>query len=180
MRQFPEISETFRGFIEKQKIFFVGTAAPYGRVNIAPKGMDSLRVLGPRRIVWLNLTGGENESAAHLRETARMTLMWCAFDGSPMILRAYGTAAVIHPRDPAWAELARLFPMLPGARQIFDVAVELVLRSCGMGVSLFEYRGQREALVQWAAKLGDGGIREFWRKNNQISLDGKSTGIFED
>jgi hypothetical protein len=141
--------------------------------------MDSLRVLGPRRIVWLNLTGGENESAAHLRETARMTLMWCAFDGSPMILRAYGTAAVIHPRDPAWAELARLFPTLPGVRQIFDVAVELVLRSCGMGVPLFECRGQREALVQWAAKLGDSGIREFWKKNNQISLDGKPTGLFE-
>jgi predicted pyridoxine 5'-phosphate oxidase superfamily flavin-nucleotide-binding protein len=88
MRQFQEITEGFRGFIEKQKVFFVGTAAPDGRVNISPKGMDTLRVLGPRRLVWLNLTGGENESAAHLRETARMTLMWCAFEGSPMILRA--------------------------------------------------------------------------------------------
>jgi hypothetical protein len=179
MRQFPEITEHFRGFIEKQKIFFVGTAAPDGRVNIAPKGMDTLRVLGPRRIVWLNLTGGENESAAHLRETARMTLMWCAFDGSPMILRAYGAAIVIHPRDPSWQELARLFPALPGARQIFDLTVELVLRSCGMGVPLFEFRGPREALVRWAEKIGDSGIREFWQQNNQVSLDGKPTGLLE-
>jgi hypothetical protein len=129
--------------------------------------------------VWLNLTGGENESAAHLRETARMTLMWCAFEGSPMILRAYGTAAVIHPRDPAWEELARLFPMLPGARQIFDLTVDLVLRSCGMGVPLFEFRGQREALVQWAEKIGDSGIKQFWQQNNQVSLDGKPTGLLE-
>jgi hypothetical protein len=179
MRQFQEITEGFRGFIEKQKVFFVGTAAPDGRVNISPKGMDTLRVLGPRRLVWLNLTGGENESAAHLRETARMTLMWCAFEGSPMILRAYGTAAVIHPRDPAWEELARLFPMLPGARQIFDLTVDLVLRSCGMGVPLFEFRGQREALVQWAEKIGDSGIKQFWQQNNQVSLDGKPTGLLE-
>jgi hypothetical protein len=179
MPQFSEITERFRGFIEQQKIFFVGTAAPDGRVNIAPKGMDSLRVLGPNRIVWLNLTGGENESAAHLRETGRMTLMWCAFDGSPMILRAYGNATLIHPRDSAWEELARLFPVLPGARQIFDVAVDLVLRSCGMGVPLFEFRGQRESLRQWAEKIGDSGIREFWQEHNQMSLDGKPTGIFE-
>ena len=178
MPQFPEITERFREFIEKQKIFFVGTAAPGGRVNIAPKGMDTLRVLGPRRIVWLNLTGGENESAAHLRETARMTLMWCAFDGSPMILRAYGTATITHPRDRDWAGLVRLFPVLPGTRQIFDVAVDRVLRSCGMGVPLFEFRGPRDALLDWAEKIGDSGIKAFWRDHNQVSLDGKSTGIF--
>jgi hypothetical protein len=125
------------------------------------------------------LTGGENESAAHLRETARMTLMWCAFEGSPMVLRAYGTAAVIHPRDPAWEELARLLPMLPGGRQIFDLTVDLVLRSCGMGVPLFEFRGQREALVRWAKKIGDSGIKQFWQQNNQVSLDGKPTGLLE-
>ena len=170
MRQFPEITERFRSFIEQQKVFFVGTAAREGRVNIAPKGMDTLRVLGPRRIVWLNLTGGENESAAHLRETTRITLMWCAFGGAPFILRAYGNAVVIHPRDPGWGKLAALFPALPGARQIFDVTVDLVLRSCGMGVPLFEFRGPREALVLWANKIGDSGtsnsgsriIRSVW------------------
>jgi Pyridoxamine 5'-phosphate oxidase len=179
MPKFPEITDRFRSFIEQQKIFFVGTAARDGRVNIAPKGMDSLRVLGPHRIVWLNLTGGENESAAHLREAARMTLMWCAFDGAAMILRVYGYATVIHPRDPGWREFAPLFPTLPGARQIFDLTIDLVLRSCGMGVPFFEFRGPREALRQWAEKIGDGGIKEFWQKNNQVSLDGKPTGILE-
>ena len=179
MPQFAEINDRFRSFIEQQKIFFVGTAARDGRVNIAPKGMDSLRVLGLHRIVWLNLTGGENESAAHLRETPRMTLMWCAFDGSPMILRAYGNAVVIYPRDPGWDELAPLFPALPGSRQIFDVTVDLVLRSCGMGVPFFEFRGPREALRQWAEKIGDRGIKKFWQENNQVSLDGKPTGILE-
>jgi hypothetical protein len=136
-------------------------------------------VLGPQRIVWLNLTGGENESAAHLRETARMTLMWCAFGGAPMILRAYGSATVMHPRDSSWEQLAPLFPTLPGGRQIFDVAVDLVLRSCGMGVPLFEFRSQRESLLQWAEKIGDSGIKDFWKENNQVSLDGKPTGIFK-
>ena len=94
-----------------------------------------------------------------------------------MILRAYGTATVNHPRDPAWEELARLFPTLPGSRQIFDVAVDLVLRSCGMGVPFFDFRASRESLLQWADKIGDGGIKQFWQQNNQVSLDGKPTGI---
>lgn len=179
MPQFPEITDRFRSFIEQQQIFFVGTAAPDGRVNISPKGMDTLRVLGPHRIVWLSLTGGENESAAHLREIPRMTLMWCAFEGNPMILRAYGNATVVHPRDPGWDTLAPLFPALPGARQIFDLTVDLVLRSCGMGVPLFEFRGAREALRQWAERIGDSGIKEWWQEHNQVSLDGKPTGILE-
>jgi hypothetical protein len=179
MPKFPEITERFRSFIEQQKIFFVGTAGRDGRVNISPKGMDTLRVLGPYRVVWLSLTGGENESAAHLRETPRMTLMWCAFEGGPMILRAYGKATVIHPRDPSWGKLAPLFPALPGARQIFDLTVDLVLRSCGMGVPLFEFRGPRDALLHWAEKKGDGGLKEWWQEMNQVSLDGKPTGIFE-
>ena len=179
MPKFTEITDRFRSFIVQQKIFFVGTAAPDGRVNISPKGMDTLRVLGPHRVVWLSLTGGENESAAHLRETPRMTLMWCAFDGSPMILRAYGNATVIHPRDPNWVKLAPLFSVLPGARQIYDLTVDLVLRSCGMGVPLFEFRGPREALLNWAEKKGDSGLKEWWQEMNQVSLDAQPTGILD-
>jgi hypothetical protein len=96
-----------------------------------------------------------------------------------MILRVYGNAAVIHPRDPDWREFASLFPALLGARQIFDLTVDLVLRSCGMGVPFFEFRGPREALRQWTEKIGDSGIKEFWQKHNQVSLDGKPTGILE-
>ena len=101
-------------------MFFVGTAAPEGRVNIAPKDMESLRVMGPNRIVWRNLTGAENETSAHLLESPRMTLMWCSFDQKPMILRVYGAAAQIHPRDAAWDELASLFPVTSGARQFLE------------------------------------------------------------
>jgi hypothetical protein len=179
MPRFPEITDRFRSFIEQQKIFFVGTAARDGRVNIAPKGMDTLRVLGPHRIVWLSLTGAENESAAHLREATRMTMMWCAFEDNPMIVRVYGDARVIHPRDPGWDELASLFPALPGTRQIFDLTVDMVLKSCGFGVPLFEFRGPRTALLQWAEKKGDSGLQEVWRENNQVSLDGKPTGILK-
>ena len=96
-----------------------------------------------------------------------------------MILRAYGNATVIHPRDLSWDKLALLFPALPGARQIFDLTVDLVLRSCGMGVPVFEFRGPREALLHWAEKKGDSGLKEWWQEMNQVSLDGKPTGILE-
>lgn len=177
-QMFDRIDDRCRSFIERQKIFFVGTAARDGRVNISPKGIDTLRVLGENRIVWLNLTGGENETAAHLIETTRMTLMWCALEGSPTIYRAYGNARAVHPRDPDWDELAALFPSIPGTRQIFDLTVNSVLWSCGMGVPLFDFHGQREDLVRWAENKGESGVQEVWkRERNQVSLDGKPTGL---
>ena len=112
-------------------MFFVATAAPDGRVNLSPKGMDSLRVAGPNRILWRNLTGSGNETAGHLKALNRITLMWCSFALRPLILRAYGSARTISPVDADWAELNRRFPRGPGARQIFDVAVDLVQTSCG-------------------------------------------------
>ncbi len=178
-RRFPSISDKLRQFIEAQKIFFVATAAADGRINLSPKGMDSLRVLGPNRVVWLNLTGSGNETAAHLRESPRMTIMFAAFDGEPMILRLYGTARAIHHGDAEWQELAGHFPPLPGARQIIDLNVDLVQTSCGMGVPLFDYRGDRALLGQWAQKKGDDGIRRYWAEKNQVSLDGRPTGILE-
>lgn len=111
-QRYPEIPAPMVEFIGRQKIFFVGTAGTDTRVNISPKGMDSLRVLSPRRVVWLNTTGSGNETAAHLLEQPRMTLMFCAFEGPPVILRLYGTATAIHPRDAAWAGLIPHFPPL--------------------------------------------------------------------
>ena len=116
MAKFTKIEEKHQEFIEEQKMFFVATAAPQGRVNTAPKGMKTLRVMGPNRIVWLNLTGAENETAAHLLESPRMTIMWCSFGRKPMILRVYGEASIVHPRDDAWDDLAALLPLIPGAR----------------------------------------------------------------
>lgn len=171
------IDGALRSFIEQQKLFFVATAAPAGRVNISPKGMDTLRVVDDNRILWLSLTGSGNETAAHLVESPRMTLMWCAFEGTPKILRAYGEATAVHPRDPAWVELVDRFPPLPGARQIYDMRIDMLQTSCGFGVPLFAYSGDREQLRQWTERKGAEGIRSYWADQNQISLDGKPTGI---
>ena len=178
-KRFDSITPLLQAFIERQHVFFVGTAAPEGRVNLSPKGMDTLRVLDERRIVWLNLTGSGNETAAHVRESDRMTLMFCAFEGDPVILRAYGRATAIHPRDRAWETLFSLFPPLPGARQIFDLQVDLVQTSCGMGVPRFDYAGPREQLIDWANAKGETGLYEYWQRRNIVSLDGNPTGIFE-
>ncbi len=178
-QQFPSISEKLQRFIEAQKIFFVATATADSRINLSPKGMDSLRVLAPNRVVWLNLTGSGNETAAHLLEDPRMTIMFAAFDGDPMILRLYGKARAVHRNDPDWHTLNAHFEPQPGARQIIDLDVELVQTSCGMGVPLFDYRGDRNMLKTWAEKKGDEGIRQYWEAKNQISLDGKPTGIME-
>lgn len=176
--QYPALTETHRTFIADQKIFFVGTATADSLVNVSPKGMDSFRVLSDRRVAWLNVTGSGNESAAHIRLNPRMTLMFCAFDGKPVILRLYGRARAIHRHDADWPELAALFPPLPGARQIFDVTVDLVQTSCGMGVPLFDYAGDRTALNDWATRQGEGGLTQYQQKKNRISLDGLPTGIF--
>ena len=178
-KQYRAIPDRLKRFIKEQKIFFVGTAAADGRVNISPKGMDSLRVLNGNRVVWLNVTGSSNETAAHIQENPRMTLMFAAFAGDPMILRLYGNARAIHHRDPQWTELSALFGDIPGARQIFDLAVDLVQTSCGMAVPFLDYTGEREQLNDWAIKKGDAGIREYWDKNNRVSLDGKPTHIMD-
>ncbi|MEE4377123.1 MAG: pyridoxamine 5'-phosphate oxidase family protein [Candidatus Competibacteraceae bacterium] len=176
-QRYPELSEKLSAFIQQQKLFFVGTAAQDGRVNISPKGMDTLRVLGSTRVVWLNLTGSGNETAAHLLENDRMTLMFCAFEGNPLILRLYGHAQIIHPRNKKWSELFSLFPALAGARQIIDMSIDLVQTSCGMAVPYFDFQGERTQLKQWAEKKGQQGIQSYWEEKNQQSLDGKPTEI---
>lgn len=178
MAQFyTEIQEHLKEFIRNQKIFFVGTAAPDGRVNVSPKGMDTLRVLGDNRLAWLNLTGSGNETAAHILETNRLTLMFCSFEEKPLILRLYGKAKAVHPRDSQWGELYSLFPKTPGARQIFDMDVETVQTSCGFAVPLFEFQGHRDTLKQWAENKGENGLQDYWEGRNQVSIDGKPTEI---
>lgn len=178
-QRYPEISDKHRAFIQAQKIYFVATAAADGRVNLSPKGMDSLLVLDKNRVAWLNVTGSGNETAAHVQENPRMTLMFNAFQGDPLILRLYGQARVIHQRDPEWVDLYSRFNPLPGARQIFDLRVDLVQSSCGMAVPYFDYLGERDDLSRWAEKKGDDGIADYWRDKNQVSLDGKPTHILD-
>jgi hypothetical protein len=119
--RYPRLDAELVDFIRRQKLFFVATAAREGKVNVSPKGMDTLRVIDESRLIWLNLTGNGNETAAHLLDNNRMTLMFCSFDQAPLILRLYGEAETLHPRDPAWQELIEYFPHYPGARQIFDL-----------------------------------------------------------
>lgn len=178
-KQYPSLDDDLVSFIVKQKIFFVGTAAQGGRVNVSPKGMDSLRVLNGNRVIWLNVTGSGNETAAHVQQDPRMTLMFCAFDGLPRILRLYGKARAIHKNDPEWEELFSCFIPLPGARQIFDLAVEIVQTSCGMAVPHFSYEAEREQLSEWAGKKGEEGLARYWEEKNAFSIDGFPTKIAE-
>lgn len=173
-RQFPGFTEEQIAFVGQQHIYFVATSAPGARHNLSPKGMDSLRILGPNRLVWLNLTGSGNETAAHLAQDPRMTVMWCSFGPRPLILRAYGTAR-LHHRD-AW-DLAAHFPETPGARQVIDMAVDLVQTSCGYAVPTFEAPAERPVLRQWAQTQGPEGLTRYWDTRNRQSIDGLPTGI---
>jgi hypothetical protein len=179
-KQSEQITDSHRAFIEQQKLFFVGSAGCEGRVNVSPKGMDSLRVLGPNRVVWLSVTGSGNESAAHIAENGRMTIMFCSFEGAPLILRLYGEAKVVYPRDESWNELIGEFPVMPGTRQLFDLSVNLVQTSCGMAVPLYGYESDRTQLTTWAQQKGSDGIEAYWKEKNQVSIDGMPTHIFSE
>jgi general stress protein 26 len=172
---YKKISPKLQQFIEDQKIFFVATATADSRINLSPKGMDSLRVVNANRVIWLNVTGSGNETAAHVQENPRMTLMFTAFEDNPLILRLYGTAKAIHNDDAEWQLLFPLFSPIPGARQIFDLNVDLVQTSCGMAVPLYDYVGERDQLNTWAAKKGKEGLKAYWEEKNSVSLDGKPT-----
>ncbi len=171
------LTEDQIAFIADQHLYFVATAARDGRVNLSPKGMESLRILAPGRILWLNLTGSGNETAAHLACDPRITLMWCSVTTRPLILRTYGTARAIHHGDPDWPELQAHLPDQPGARQIIDVAIDLVQASCGFAVPFMGYRAERPVLRDWAAAKGEDGLRDYWAERNATSLDGRPTGI---
>ena len=175
-KQFDALQADHLTLIEGSPIYFVATAAPDARVNLSPKGMDSLRVLTLTRIIWLNVTGSGNETAAHLPVDPR-TLMWCSFGARPIILRAYGTARAVHQSDPDWADLAAQLPALPGARQIFDVRVDFVQSSCGFAVPFMEFREDRPVLHKWATDKGPDGLRDYWDSRNRHSIDGLPTGI---
>ena len=177
-----KLSTRHQAFIRGQKLFFVATAAQDGRVNLSPKGMDTLRLVTEDRIIWLNLSGSGNETAAHVRDTPRMTLMFCAFEGEPLILRVYGNARVVHPRDAGWREAIALFPEIAGSRQIFDLTIDLVQTSCGTGVPEMPFvrsRGETE-LVPYYEDMGADGVNKYGRRKNTKSIDGRPTGIFAD
>lgn len=178
--QFEQLDDKHIQFIENQHLFFVGTAGQEGAVNVSPKGMDSFRVIDNTKIVWLNLTGSGNETAAHVLENNRMTIMFCSFDKQPLILRLYGKAKAIHQRDEVWGSLAEKFPDYAGMRQFFELTIDLVQTSCGYAVPYYEHTGERPSLKKWAEGKGQDGIRDYWAEKNTKSLDGYDTGLLEE
>ncbi len=172
---YSEIDAEMEAWIEAQPMFFNATAplSEDGHINLSPRGLDTLRVLGPREVAYLDLTGSGNETAAHLAENGRITLMFCAFSGKPKILRLYGQGMVVAPGEPEWDSLRCLFPAsLRGERQIIRVDVRRIQSSCGFGVPLMEYKGQREELMAWTDKKGPEGISDYHARKNAVSIDG--------
>jgi predicted pyridoxine 5'-phosphate oxidase superfamily flavin-nucleotide-binding protein len=166
----PELTE----FLEAQPVFFVATApaGPEGHVNLSPKGYDSFRVLDEHTVAYLDLTGSGAETIAHLRENGRVTLMFCAFQGRPNIVRLYGTGEVLELGSPEAAPLLDRFPELPGARAVITVDVTRIQTSCGYAVPLMELVSDRDLLLDWAAKKGEDSLVEYRAEKNATSIDG--------
>ena len=179
MELFEELNEDLTKFIKDQKVFFVATAVSEGTINLSPKGLDSLRVVENNRILWMNLTGSGNETAAHIQENPRMTIMMNAFEGKPLILRIYGQAKVIHRLDDEWKKFIDLFPYSEGSRQMFDLSIELVQTSCGWAVPEYEFKKERDILDKSNKVAGVDGIKKYWESSNTKSLDGLKTNIIE-
>ena len=172
---FPRLDAGLRDFIAEQKIFFTATAPADGRINLSPKGMDTLRCVDDRTVAYLDLTGSGNEAAAHLAADGRMTVMMCSFSESPLILRLYGRGRVVRPRDGGWDALRAHFPALPGERQIVVLELESAQTSCGFAVPVYELKGERQMLVEWTLRKGEDGLREYRREKNRVSIDGLPT-----
>lgn len=174
---FPSLPDELRRFLAAQHVFFVATAPldARGHVNLSPKGLDTLRILSPTELAYLDLTGSGNETSAHLLENGRITIMACAFEGKPRILRVYGRGTVHLPGSPRWDELRGRFPEIPGTRQLVTVAIEEVRTSCGYGVPTLAFRGDRPTLEKWAIAKGPEGLTRYRREHNAKSLDGLPT-----
>lgn len=175
-KSYDEIDGALAAFIRAQRLFFVGTApaGTGGHVNVSPKGLDTFRILGPREVAYLDLTGSGIETMAHLRDNGRVTVMFCAFEGPPKILRLSGRGHAVEPAAPEFAALLRQFPPFDGVRSVIRVQLDRIADSCGYGVPLYEYVGERTQLREWAARKGPEGVRRYQAENNARSIDGLS------
>ena len=182
-KQFTLIEPSHRQFIESQRIFFNASACAEGHVNVSPRDVAALRIVDPHTAVYIDRTGSGNETAAHLLADGRLTLMFCALEGPPMILRLYGRGRILPRGGEEYGELlASHFEgdEVPGARQMVRLDVEMVQTSCGMNVPLFDYVADREQLTRWAVAKGEDGLNEYRRQKNALSLDGLPTGMFDE
>ncbi len=178
-KQFATIEPEHQDFIDRQKIFFVASAPPKGRVNVSPKGLSSFRILGANDVAYLDCTGSGSETRAHLlaSDDKRLTIMFCAFEGEPVILRLYGQGRSLMRGTPDYNALIPKFEEVAGARQIVRLAVEMVQTSCGMGVPLFDYKAERGSLVRYWTEHGIDKLRDYWGAKNMRSIDGLPTGF---
>jgi len=170
-----EIDDDLRAFIQTQRMFFVATAPldADGHVNLSPKGLDTVRILGPRQVAYLDYVGSGGETIAHLRENGRIVLMWCALEAAPKIVRLHGRGEVLAPHDTDYQRLRPLFPETPvGGRTIIVVTVHRIATSCGFGVPLYRFERDRAQLPEWADRKGAEGLREYQRAKNATSIDG--------
>lgn len=172
---YTELDNSLRRFIAEQKIFFTASAPNDGRVNLSPKGMDSFRCLDSKTVAYLDLTGSGNETAAHIFENGRLTIMFCSFTEKPLILRLYGRGRVILKNDEDWNRLYSNFTPIVGERQIIVLEIESLQTSCGFAVPVYELKEEREKLVEWAENKGENGLLEYRQTKNQISIDGLPT-----
>lgn len=176
---YTELDNSLRRFIAEQKIFFTASAPNDGRVNLSPKGMDSFRCLDHKTVAYLDLTGSGNETAAHIFENGRLTIMFCSFTEKPLILRLYGRGRVVRKNDEDWNRLYSNFTPIIGERQIIVLEIESLQTSCGFAVPVYELKEEREKLVEWAENKGESGLLEYRQTKNQISIDGLPTHLNE-
>lgn len=177
---YPELTDSLQQFISHQQLFFTATAANQGHVNLSPKGIDSFRCIDRKTVAYLDLTGSGNETAAHLNENGRLTIMFCSFSEQPLILRLYGQGKAIQPRHPDWETVYPLFQPTPGTRQIIVLAIEMAQTSCGAGVPIYDFRQQRDTIITWAEKKGEAGLYQYWCDKNLTSIDGLPTKLLND
>lgn len=173
------IKPAHQQFIEKQHLFFVCTAplSAEGRINLSPKGLDSFRVLSETKVGYMDLIGSGNETAAHALENKRITFMFCSFEGPPLILRLYGQAVPVLPGTEAWDQYAPHFTVYPSTRQLIMADIDLVQTSCGYGIPLYDYTGERHIHFDWAEKKGAEGLKDYIQEKNAVSIDGLPTPI---
>ncbi|MEN3973611.1 pyridoxamine 5'-phosphate oxidase family protein [Emcibacter sp. SYSU 3D8] len=181
MAQFyPRLDDALKAFIAEQHLFFVASAPGEGRVNLSPKGMDTFRVIDDTTACYLDLTGSGNETAAHLRDNGRITVMWCSFGGTARIMRIFGKGRVARPGSADFERLIALFPSIPGTRQIVVIDIDEAQTSCGYGVPQYDLNRERPTLVKWAEKKGEDGLRDYRARKNVRSIDGLPTGLFDE
>ena len=173
-KTYPTIDEKLAGWLDAQKIFFVATAplSSDGHINCSPKDGASFRILDQQTVAYLDLTGSGVETIAHLKENGRIVLMFCAMEGPPKIVRLHGVAEPIDAKHPDFETMRALFKDTPGLRAFIRIRLTRISDSCGFGVPLYEFRGERSQLKEWAERKGEDSLAAYRQTKNSCSIDG--------